>query len=798
MPSSNPFDDDADFFNPSLLRDDEETFDELDDRLAQKVRIADYDDDKNDETFGDEGFFIGNNDSVDLLSGNTVDNRTGLDDGWNQRGGTQPPFFNQTPMGGFTAHHPAPTSRSPTATGGNSIFGTNVIGGSSSGGISMGHQSPSSPSGNLYIPGTGSSVSFAGQHGQSPIGSLSSMLNSSPRGLPVSNTGSFPSSGLLQGLSSPSSGGLLSGLIGGQGTTHHHRNGSFGSGGSGLWSTSSTKETPNEDAFLGSFFGGTSHHSNTIGKSSTDLHFITDLITEEDDGPISQHSSGNSSPFGVLNESVTNPVYIGPSQRITLTGGLETLEHLPVIYHKHPELVKGEKPSSSTTSTSGTTTSTDKTNGTANGAQQNTTPSYLMVKYNTYNIEDRSDCYNVINKTVINDVLNKVSTPQEQRNRYHNRYHSKSFNNSNGSEKPHRIIQYMRIDEVETIVRQQMVDLQVHNGYSDDYYYFIHNNSTEDSIDLMNKYLSEEEEEREQQQQLATPTTPATRLFGRIPSQNVRTPRTCFDTNVFRDEVVEQYYRNRRSAIETRSRLIYNNPVQLRTCIENGLTLLIEISEFLTVHPHVKDVSAKVIESFNQNCKTVASYLQYQQEMWEIPKGKKFIYKALSVLPEPFITKLLIDMIPIMNADYHSNPTLLEAMKSACRSIVNIDAISMILMQLMQSPLTSIDFFSALIDRSLYVLSTPNQKVMSVHSWYQLFVQQFIPYFASFYHILSQSSPDAFYSLFSVVLKATPKNTPPFFHLMRALSTDPHNHPLKTQMIQIYSQPMPHHHIHNQ
>ncbi|KAF0976979.1 hypothetical protein FDP41_004274 [Naegleria fowleri] len=880
-----------DFFNPSLLKDGglEGSFDEFDDRLAHKLSISEYDDDKNDETFGndidvvDEGFFASSH-HQDLLFGNnnnhhhhhhqhqqlpkpiniTTTNNSGSQESWKHKGIANPNNTSTTPsnqtssgrVGFFSTSTPSPTS------------------------IPFGH-SPSSPSN--YIPGGGSSgLSFVGtslssssthhhpsvgqhtgafsnigipsvsHHSAFPTGTSPGMHSTS-----ISNVGLFGTSATTTSTTtghhrppstSPTaatSAGILPTSIFGGGSTssnnvpihHHHHHIRQGSSGIIVPQQSPrNQQVVGEDAFLGPFFTGSSstgsggggvavhhHHHHTsstssIGSSSgkqtnSGLQFINGLISEEDEDieSISSSnrsnphiSSGNSSPFGFpLGENFL------PNSRIPLTGGLEPLEILPLtVCHKHPELVKPQPQQQSTSTTAATTTSTgsttaatsvdNKTTSTNATAQQHTTPSYLLVKYNTYNTENKEDCYNVINKTVINEVLNKIPSPQEHRYRY-NRYNNS--NNNRSSEKPHRIIQFMRIDEVESIIRQQMVDLQVNNGYEDDYYYFIHNNKTEENSDLVLKHLLEEEEAREKIAQTnisQNTTTPVTRLFGRIPSQNVRTPRTCFDTNVFRQELIEQYFKYKRIPSELRTRLIYNNSIQLRTSIENGLTLLIEIEEFLTVAKQAggKDIPPKLAESFRQNCQTITAYLQYQQEIWNIPKGKKFIYKALKLLPEPFITKLMIDMIPILNLEYHTNSTLLEAMNLACKSIINIDAIPMILMSLMQNPIVAIEFVTTLLNRATTILSTSTQQnMMSVHSWYQFFVQHFIPYFMSYCPHLIQSSPDATYNLLSLILKLIPKNSPQFMQLLRHLATDLNSqHPLRTQLLQQYAQPL----FHNQ
>ncbi|KAG2372754.1 hypothetical protein C9374_000413 [Naegleria lovaniensis] len=868
-----------DFFNPSLLKaGGAGSFDEFDDRLANKLSISEYDDDKNDETFGndidvvDDGFFASSH-HQDLLLGNNhhhqqhpksihMDNTTTainnpLNSGsqtWKQKGVSA----NNNNTAANTVINTTPSNQ--TSSGRMGFFSTSTPSPTS---IPFGH-SPSSPSN--YIPGGGSSgLSFVGSSSASsahhhPVSSVghagaftnmgtsvshhsafstgtSPGLHSTPGLFGTTTTSSHPPSASPTSTTSP---GILSSIFGGAAGSssgsihniqHHTRQGSSGSTGGIIAPQQSPRnqQVVGEDAFLGPFFGGTGsgsagvsvhhhHHHHTssassIGSSSgkqanSGLHFINDLISEEDEDMESisssnrsnpHISSGNNSPFGIpLGDNL-------PNSRIPLTGGLESLEFLPLtICHKHPELVKPQpqqQQNTSTTTSTGSSTATtlvdNKTTSNNASTQQHTTPSYLLVKYNTYNTENKEDCYNVINKTVINEVLNKIPTPQEHKYRY-NRYNS---NSNRSTDKPHRIIQFMRIDEVESIVRQQMVDLQVNNGYEDDYYYFIHNNKTEENTDLVLKHLLEEEESRENSKNVqtnASNTTPVARLFGRIPSQNVRTPRTCFDTNVFRQELIEQYFKHKRMPSELRTRLIYNNSIQLRTSIENGLTLLIEIEEFLTIAKQAggKEIPQKLSESFRQNCQTIAAYLQYQQEIWNIPKGKKFIYKALKHLPEPFITKLMIDMIPILNLEYHTNPTLLEAMNLACKSIINIDAIPMILMSLMSSPIIAIEFISTLLNRAITILSNGTQQaMMSVHSWYQFFVQSFVPYFLNCYSHLTQSSPDATYNLLSLILKLIPKNSPQFMFLVRTLAADLNSqHPLRTQLLQQYAQPL----FHNQ
>ncbi|EFC47158.1 predicted protein [Naegleria gruberi] len=844
---SSPSEDDNDFFNPSLLNDDlgQGSFDDLDNRLAKKLSVNEYDDDKNDETFGDEGddggFFISNNDASDLVRGSRP--YYSVDDDWNGKKAFSSHTTSSLPQHS-QQHHYQHSQQQHSLFGSTSSPGGSAAGfhnahsslntsGSSTGsgfGIPIGH-SPSSPSN--YIPGgtpshhhtnTGSFGSF-GSNNSGSFGSFTHQpVISSPRATNIllgSPSATSPSGSFLSNIlgASPNSGATQSSIIGGG---QHIRQGS-NNGSASLWGTANDNQ--NDDAFLGSFFAGSgsgssggvstvgTHHHTTSGsstKQSTGLHYITDLISEEDEddkssgsGRSSTHqlSSGANSPFGFTNTEVS--ATIAANSRIPISGGLEPLEFLPTtVAHKHPELVKGEKQQAPTT----TSTTNNTTSGGTTTNQQTSTPSYLMVKYNTYNTEDKTDCYNVINKVVVNEVLNKIPTPQDQRNKFHrfnnnNRSHN---NNNNNNEKPHRIIQFMRIDEVETIIRQQMVDLQVHNGYSDDYYYFVKNNNTEQTIDLLSKHLTEEEEERENARQTATSnqqqgtnntsttttttTTPPARLFGRIPSQNVRTPRTCFDTNVFRDEVVDQYYKHKRIPSELRTRLVYNNPIQLRTCIENGLTLLIEIEEFQTVAQHSKEISPKVAESSYVNCQTVASYLLYHQEIWNIPKGKKFICKCLNILPQPFNTKLLLDMIPILIAEHSTNPQLVESMIKSLNSIVNIGTITLVLVQLMRSPPSSIEFLNALLNRAITILSPKyqQQQMVQLNMWYQTLIQQFIPFFMSYYHTLT---PDILYPILSNILKLIPRNLPQFHHILFHIAHDPHNHPLKAQLIQLYTQP---------
>ncbi|KAL9653043.1 hypothetical protein ABK040_015557 [Willaertia magna] len=687
-------DDENDFFiNPSLLKD-ESTLDEIDYQLERKLKIAEYDDDKNDETFGDDETF------------NVNVNNNQLDETWNRL-----------------------TEKSRNF---NTLLGGDGI-----------------------------------------IGNKRSMASS------LNNTNIWTALEEEDKVMSNILGKTTSGT---------------GSGNKNLEASS----------FLG-FFNPPSTVTST-NRREEEPTFITDLIEEdlEDEGFTASNNTPRSSGSGNINNNQTS------ISGYPLTGGLDTLDYMPVvILHKHHDhtvpLTKAPSTTTSTVATEKTeekkvtpTTPTKESKEESNN-QKEGKASYLSIKYNTYNTIDKLDCYNVINKGVINDVLNRIIDAkfkhfrtQDSNQRFHSQHH--------------RIIQFMRIDEIESIIRQQMVDLQITNPYLDDYYYYFHqalsmSDNTEENkekqeglVDCILKswslQLQNEEENKNKEQQQGKEH--ATRLFGRIPSQNVRCPRTCFDTNIFREELVNQYYLNKKVPLDSRNRLIYNNGVQLRTSIENGMTLLLDINEFLMVH-HLNrktELNPNVVQSFNNCCQTVAAYLQYYQEIWNLSqKGKKFICKSLRLLPEPYITKLIMDMIPILCQE-SNNLMLIEAMQSACRSLFTIDAISVILVHIMQHghPGLVLDFLIPLLNQSLVILSNPHHNELSLQNWYHVFITQFIPYFMSNYAQLVIFQ-DKIYILASIILQLIPKHVPQFFAILHLLSNDPNNtNPLKNQILIQFSQ----------
>eukprot|EP01027_Heterolobosea_sp_BB2_P018434 GEZU01025965.1.p1 GENE.GEZU01025965.1~~GEZU01025965.1.p1 ORF type:complete len:457 (+),score=97.38 GEZU01025965.1:122-1492(+) len=91
---------------------------------------------------------------------------------------------------------------------------------------------------------------------------------------------------------------------------------------------------------------------------------------------------------------------------------------------------------------------------------------------------------------------------------------------------------YMRSDEIEQIVRQQLFQLHIQNPYIEDYYYYTYTakkNPTQRRALPPNVNFILSGNKNEENTNVNTPTDATTqqfRMLGRIPAQNIRAPRT--------------------------------------------------------------------------------------------------------------------------------------------------------------------------------------------------------------------------------------------------------------------------------
>ncbi len=275
-------------------------------------------------------------------------------------------------------------------------------------------------------------------------------------------------------------------------------------------------------------------------------------------------------------------------------------------------------PSPSTTTTSATSTAT--TTPTSTTSHKRTGSGYyLNVIYNTYNSKTPDATYNHIHRRLFPDT--KLMSPEE----------------------------------IEAIVRQQMQDLQIKNPFLDDFYYFslINKHGIEskavnasaahyiqEALELYSGRTGKTEEELKREETLAHQP----RVFGRIPSQNVRAPRAMFEI----DETLKEL-QNSPTSLSTLRRDPY---AQLNLLIENGLVYLIHIQESALCMSNLSnEMSPQEIQKYFGLCQTVArmlnvptqqvpGYFSFSQIL-EKRKGIKFVSKALRHLPEPFIVHLL-------------------------------------------------------------------------------------------------------------------------------------------------------------
>jgi len=221
----------------------------------------------------------------------------------------------------------------------------------------------------------------------------------------------------------------------------------------------------------------------------------------------------------------------------------------------------------------------------------------------------------------------------------------------------------MSAEEIETIVRQQMQDLQIKNPFLDDFYYFSMTNKRgiearkinatsahhiQEALELYNPKTGKTEEELKREETLAHQP----RVFGRIPSQNVRAPRAMFE--------IEEELKDLQNSPVSLATLRRDVVAQLNLLIENGLVFLIQIQESALCMRNIpNEMSPQAIHEYFGLCQIVARMLNVptQQQpgfysfyqILEKRKGIKFVSKALQHLPEPFIVHLLKSVLLYWN-----------------------------------------------------------------------------------------------------------------------------------------------------
>ncbi|KAL0487349.1 PAT1H [Acrasis kona] len=256
----------------------------------------------------------------------------------------------------------------------------------------------------------------------------------------------------------------------------------------------------------------------------------------------------------------------------------------------------------------------------------------------------------------------------------------------------------MNAEEIEQIVRQQMSDLQIKNPFTDDYYYCsVTNKKTIEQkrinvnfanwlVEALNIYKSERElenireKEREELAQLP-------RVFGRIPSQNVRAPRNIFDFDL----------ETRQNMAQISASLSINKDKHARMCImiENGINILMQIQEHSLCQKQQQsnyDVE-KYDKTFDHLCHSVWSSMVDQDgslliNILSSHKGIKYVTKALKHLPEKYTNSILsLVMVRFYEVFEQSaskyepqlKTALIEACCDAIKSHSTIDALCQIL-----------------------------------------------------------------------------------------------------------------------
>jgi hypothetical protein len=248
----------------------------------------------------------------------------------------------------------------------------------------------------------------------------------------------------------------------------------------------------------------------------------------------------------------------------------------------------------------------------------NRTPMWQKLIYNTYNPSRADSTYNTIHRRLFTDT------------------------------------KLMSSEEIESIVRQQMQDLQIKNPYVDDYVYISNTNKknieakrinanfanwVHEGLSIYYPKSGKTEEELKREEMLSQQP----RVFGRIPSQNVRAPRELFE--------IDQELKEIQNSPFSMSTIRRDPNANLNCLIENGLLFLVQIQDFALCMRNIQDaLSQNAIHEFFGLCQLVTRMLNLtsQQQLGftffqilEKRKGVKFVSKAIEHLPEPFSVHLL-------------------------------------------------------------------------------------------------------------------------------------------------------------
>lgn len=213
--------------------------------------------------------------------------------------------------------------------------------------------------------------------------------------------------------------------------------------------------------------------------------------------------------------------------------------------------------------------------------------------------------------------------------------------------------QYMRGDEINFIAKLQMKDLHMDNPYIDDFYFgeiaqrkaFSLAPNTVQGIDqaLHDTIVAEQPTHRDEQQRSA-PEADRPRMFGRLPSQNVKGMRTI----VMLEPEEFKNIKNTKSTMNTDSN------VRIANDIEKGTLLLLQIKDVrvsLAVKPaneHLKhrldELTARLLHilKLTERSSDPKKHTSYLAELCRRTKGIKFIARCLRELAEPH-RSLIVD-----------------------------------------------------------------------------------------------------------------------------------------------------------
>lgn len=216
-------------------------------------------------------------------------------------------------------------------------------------------------------------------------------------------------------------------------------------------------------------------------------------------------------------------------------------------------------------------------------------------------------------------------------------------------------------DEIDFILRQQLSDLQVENPFVDDFYFCEHVQKQQSKFApnfptwVQQSVVQSEENSKKE----ATATDGAAeaekpRIFGRLPSQNVRGMRTIVMLDT--DEL-----KNILESNEHQSTVNKNEVIQVSIMIEKGYLLLSQIKDLLIsgsgeitlpilkelLPMKLQDLCDSVLNIFQITLSNQASIYESKEvlRISQKPKGTKFICKCLSILPDTFAIPLLENML---------------------------------------------------------------------------------------------------------------------------------------------------------